>query len=62
MSKELIVSTGKHETRVAILEDDQLVEIFHERRKEYLPPPAVFTRGRPRGVSCRCGRNPHLWT
>src|ERR1700710_943027 len=35
MSKELIVSTGKHETRVAILEDDQLVEVFHEREKEY---------------------------
>jgi ribonuclease G len=35
MSKELIVSTGKHETRVAILEDDQLVEIYHEREKEY---------------------------
>ena len=35
MSKELIVSSGKHETRVAILEDDQLVEIFHEREKEY---------------------------
>src|SRR5206468_9937568 len=35
MSKELVVSTGKHETRVAILEDDQLVEIFHEREKEY---------------------------
>ncbi len=35
MSKELIVSTGRHETRVAILEDDQLVEVFHEREKEY---------------------------
>src|ERR1017187_5287759 len=35
MSKELIVAAGKHETRVAILEDDQLVEIFHEREKEY---------------------------
>src|SRR5947209_13319218 len=35
MSKELIVSSGRHETRVAILEDDQLVEIFHERTKEY---------------------------
>src|SRR5579863_7138015 len=35
MSKELIVATGKHETRVAILEDDLLVEIFHEREKEY---------------------------
>jgi len=35
MSKELIVSSGHHETRVAILEDDQLVEVFHERSKEY---------------------------
>ena len=35
MSKELIVSTGRHETRVAIIEDDQLVEIYHEREKEY---------------------------
>src|ERR1700743_27441 len=35
MSKELIVATGRHETRVAILEDDQLVEGFHEREKEY---------------------------
>ena len=34
MSKELVVSSTKHETRVAILEDDQLVEIFHEREKE----------------------------
>jgi ribonuclease G len=35
MSKELIVSAGRHETRVAILEDDQVVELFHEREKEY---------------------------
>jgi ribonuclease G len=35
MSKELIVSAGRHETRVAILEDDQAVELFHEREKEY---------------------------
>ncbi|HVW09850.1 MAG TPA: Rne/Rng family ribonuclease [Bryobacteraceae bacterium] len=35
MSKELIVAAGRHETRVAILEDDQLVEVFHEREKEY---------------------------
>src|SRR6516225_503558 len=35
MSKELVVSAGRHETRVAILEDDQLVEIYHEREKEY---------------------------
>src|SRR5579871_3349489 len=35
MSKELIVSATRHETRVAILEDDQLVEIFHQREQEY---------------------------
>jgi ribonuclease G len=35
MSKELIVSSGRHETRVAIVEDDQIVELFHEREKEY---------------------------
>src|SRR5580658_10065484 len=35
MSKELIVSTGRHETKVAILEDDVVVELFHEREKEY---------------------------
>ncbi|MDP9054072.1 MAG: ribonuclease, partial [Acidobacteriota bacterium] len=35
MSKELIVSAGRHETRVAILEDDQVVELFHQREKEY---------------------------
>src|SRR5919201_879013 len=35
MSKELNVSSGRHETRVAILEDDQVVELFHEREKEY---------------------------
>jgi ribonuclease G len=35
MSKELIVSAGRHETKVAILDDDQVVELFHEREKEY---------------------------
>src|SRR5665213_998036 len=35
MSKELIVSAGRHETRVAILDDDQVVELFYEREKEY---------------------------
>ncbi len=35
MSKELIVSATRHETRVAILEDDQLVEIYHQREQEY---------------------------
>src|SRR5436190_12866286 len=35
MSKELIISTGRHETRVAITEDDQLVEIYFQRANEY---------------------------
>jgi ribonuclease G len=35
MSKELVVSATRHETRIAILEDDQVVEIFYQREKEY---------------------------
>src|SRR5262245_10812143 len=35
MSKELVVSSNRHETKVAILEDDQLVEIYFQRRQEY---------------------------
>src|SRR5437867_318775 len=35
MSKELVVASTRHETRVAVLEDDQLVEIYYQREKEY---------------------------
>ena len=35
MSKELVVSSTRHETRVALVEDDQVVEIFYQREKEY---------------------------
>jgi len=35
MSKELVISSNRHETKVAILEDDQLVEIFFQRANEY---------------------------
>ncbi len=31
MTKEMIISSTPHETRVAILEEDQVVEIFIER-------------------------------
>src|SRR5437867_30530 len=31
MNKEMIISSSDHETRVAILEDDQVVEVFIER-------------------------------
>ena len=35
MSKELVISSNRHETRVAILEDDQLVEVYFQRSNEY---------------------------
>src|SRR5512142_1529949 len=35
MSKELVISSNRHETRVALLEDDQLVEIYYQRENEY---------------------------
>src|SRR6187549_1208210 len=35
MSKELVVSANRHETRVAIVEDDQVVEVYHQRENEY---------------------------
>src|SRR5277367_6985299 len=35
MSKELIVSANRHETRVAVLEDDQVVEVYYQREREY---------------------------
>jgi len=35
MSKELVVSSTRHETRVALLEDDQVTEIYYQREKEY---------------------------
>src|SRR5512141_2087640 len=35
MGKELVISSNRHETKVAMLEDDQLVEIFFQRSNEY---------------------------
>ena len=35
MTKELVISADRHETKVAILEDDQLVEIYFQRANEY---------------------------
>src|ERR1700704_1894730 len=34
MNKEMIISSGAHDTRVAILEEDQVVEIFIERENQ----------------------------
>src|SRR5688572_18021447 len=33
MTKEMIISSSAHETRVAILEDDQVAEVFIERER-----------------------------
>ncbi len=35
MTKELVISSNRHETRVAVLEDDQLVEVYFQRQDEY---------------------------
>ena len=35
MSKEMVISATPHETRVAILEEGQLCEIYVEREKEF---------------------------
>src|SRR5215469_7652380 len=35
MSKELVISANKHETRVALLDDDHLVEVYFQRANEY---------------------------
>jgi len=34
MNKEMIISSTGHDTRVAILEDDQVVEVFIERQNQ----------------------------
>ena len=35
MSKELVIGSNRHETKVGILEDDQLVEVYFQRANEY---------------------------
>src|SRR5438876_8662384 len=35
MSKELVISTNRHETKVALIEDDQLCEVYFQRSNEY---------------------------
>ena len=46
MTKEMIISSTSHETRVAILEDDQVVEVFIEREQSRgVVVPDSFTHG-----------------
>src|SRR5688572_21355199 len=35
MSKEMVISANRHETRVAVIDNDQLVEVFFQRANEY---------------------------
>src|SRR5437764_12882179 len=35
MSKEMVISANRHETPVALIEDDQVVEVYHQRENEY---------------------------
>jgi ribonuclease G len=41
-SKELYVSSTPHETKVAIVEDDQLAEIYFERENEYTLAGSIY--------------------
>ncbi|MGH9603905.1 MAG: hypothetical protein ACRD24_16115, partial [Terriglobales bacterium] len=42
MAKELFVSSTPHETKVAIVEDDQLAEIYFERENEYTLAGSIY--------------------
>lgn len=35
MSKELVIGSNRHETKVAMLEEDELVEVYFQRANEY---------------------------
>jgi ribonuclease E len=42
MNKEMYVSSTPHETKVAVVEDDQLAEIFFERENEYTLAGSIY--------------------
>ncbi|SEB56190.1 Rne/Rng family ribonuclease [Terriglobus roseus] len=42
MSKEIYISTTPHETRLAIVEDEQLAEIYYERENEYTLAGSIY--------------------
>ncbi len=42
MSKEICISSTPHETRLAILEDDQLTEVYYERENEYTLAGSIY--------------------
>ncbi|HEX7158769.1 MAG TPA: Rne/Rng family ribonuclease, partial [Edaphobacter sp.] len=42
MSKEIYISSTPHETRLAIVENDQLAEIYYERENEYTLAGSIY--------------------
>src|SRR5580700_4923829 len=42
MNKELYVSSTPHETKVALVEDDELTELFFERKNEYTLAGSIY--------------------
>jgi Rne/Rng family ribonuclease len=42
MSKEICISSTPHETRLAIVEDDQLTEVYYERENEYTLAGSIY--------------------
>ena len=42
MAKEICVSSTPHETRLAILEDEQLTEVYYERENEYTLAGSIY--------------------
>src|SRR6476469_10592075 len=42
MTKELFVSSTPHETKVGLVEDDQLAEVFIERENEYTLAGSIY--------------------
>src|ERR1700678_4090564 len=42
MAKEICISSTPHETRLAILEDDQLAEIYYKRENEYTLAGSIY--------------------
>ncbi|HUZ04321.1 MAG TPA: hypothetical protein VMU62_03100, partial [Acidobacteriaceae bacterium] len=42
MAKEIYISSTPHETRLALVEDDQLAEIYYERENEYTLAGSIY--------------------
>ncbi len=42
MTKEIYISSTPHETRLALVEDDQLAEIYYERENEYTLAGSIY--------------------